>query len=429
MERQMRILFVTENMTSRCGANVNILLTLVKRMKVDIVADVLCKENQQRPIDVTKKKLFDGCLSFEFSEGECLTEFQNQHDWRKQGAVKKLMLLLSHPSILRDMIDVKYFDSHRTKRKYVKEIERACEKNRYDAVIGLCAPYYIAQAVAEAKISSIKAIIQLDPYTYNYTMPVFLSSLRKQTEKSVIRKLNHVFAASFVYDELMEKRIADKEKATSFMIPGIVVDEVCSSPQKAKRDNDRINFVFIGQFYDEIRNPKYLLELFCKLPPNFVLHIYGGGADGIVDMYRDKLGERLVHHGWVSSDVAKKQMYDADFLVNVNNTIQNQMASKLFEYIGTGKPIVNICKSRGCPSLKYVSGYENVINIIENEDSQIATERVTEFAKKSLGKTMSRDIVMSAFSGCTDVYVSNCIVGVMTDGTISRTNSWRYLDR
>ncbi len=412
MGRQMRILFVTENMTARCGANVNILLTLIKRMKPGIVADVLYKENQQKPIDPTKAELVDTCLGFDFSEGESLTKFQNQHEWRAQSAVRKLGLLLSHPIILRDMIDVKYFDSHRTKCRYVKEIERACERNKFDAVIGLCAPYYIAQAVAEAKISSLKAIIQLDPYTYNYTMPSFLTSVRRKIESRVVKKLHHIFAVSYVNDELLEKGIIDANKSTSFMVPGILFDEVYEpSVNTCSQNSDLIHFVFVGQFYDHIRNPRFLLDLFCNLPQNYVLHIYGGGSESVIDRYRDKLGERLIHHGWVSSDIAKHRMYEADFLVNVNNSITNQMASKLFEYIGTGKPIINICKSIRCPSISYVSNYDNCLSIVENDT--IDNEKVEDFCafvNKAKGTTVCRGDVLTTFYNCTDKCVVEQII-------------------
>ena len=37
---------------------------------------------------------------------------------------------------------------------------------------------------------------------------------------------------------------------------------------------------------------------------------------------------------------------EADILVNIGNSIDNQMPSKIFEYISTGKPILNFYKIR-----------------------------------------------------------------------------------
>ena len=46
--------------------------------------------------------------------------------------------------------------------------------------------------------------------------------------------------------------------------------------------------------------------------------------------------------GRVSHTVAIQYMSEADFLLNIGNSISSMVPSKIFEYISTGKPIISI---------------------------------------------------------------------------------------
>ncbi len=398
-------------MAQRCGANVNILLNLTKQLRKCNQVDVLCKTNDFRPVDPEKAQAFDHCIPFSWGEAEMLTQFQEKNCWNHCGAAKKALLLLTHPRILLYMCDMKFFDGRISGNRYKKQIQEVCAGADYDVVIGLSAPYYITRAVAEAKVPCRKAAIQLDPYTYNYTLPCFLTKRREKIERKVLQKLDHLFAASFVHEEMTAKNLPAGNAVTAFLLPGILVEDDCwkQLPETKPEDNAHINCVFVGQFYDQIRSPKYLLELFCALPENFRLHIFGGGAAGIIKPYEQKLGERLIQHGWVSAEQARTEMYRADFLLNVNNSITNQMASKLFEYVGTGKPIINVCKSETCPSIRYAGKYVNCLNVIETLSLETNRDALCRFADQAQGRTVSREEVLQAFHECTDVYVAQLI--------------------
>lgn len=77
----------------------------------------------------------------------------------------------------------------------------------------------------------------------------------------------------------------------------------------------------------------------------------------------------------------------ADFLVSLGNTITNQLPSKLLDYISLRKPILNIYKVEGCPTLEILKDYPLSISISEDENAESASERMESFILGNIGKT------------------------------------------
>lgn len=70
--------------------------------------------------------------------------------------------------------------------------------------------------------------------------------------------------------------------------------------------------------------------------------------------------------GLLGQDEATKLREKSGILVCFNNLASNQVPSKLFECIETGKPFINLCQLENCPTLPYVES--NIyFKIIEEE--------------------------------------------------------------
>lgn len=409
----MRLLFVLENLAERCGANVNIAMVFAKQMACSFEIHALARYDDTRPISEEHKKNFSHVHLFYGNQAGELTRFTSGEWKNAHSFVSKGKLVLRNPKMLAFMIDAKYLDYSISRRKCKKAIEKVCRDSEYDAVIAVSAPYYIMHAVSEAKIPCKKMSIQLDPYTNNYTLPNFLKVRRMIIEDRVIRKMNTLFVADCVYNEMVLEKKYDLENMISFPLPGIIVSKI-----KARKEvgvpcdqKNTVDFVFVGQFYEKIRNPKYLCDLFLELPPNYILHIVGGGCEQLLKKYKEILQDRLILHGWVSKKEADQYISQYDALVNVNNTITNQMPSKLFEYIGTGKPILNICKSDRCLSIPYIENYKNGISVVESEKMIFANvESVIKFISSNSNYSMNMEDIIARFWNNTDIFVAELLI-------------------
>ena len=402
----MKVLFVLENLADRCGANVNIAIVLAKQLSKSFEVHALVRYDDTKPISCEKEETFGRVHTFYADQPGKLSKFTSK-DWNKVGRLTKVIRFCKSPGTFVSMIDAKYFDFSITKRKLKKAIEEVCSKETYDAVIAVSAPYYIMQAVAESNINSSKMALQLDPFTNNYTLSSQFKKRRKRIETRTYSEFNTLFAGDYLYDDLMTIVSNEKENIVPIPLPGLICDSMKDKPRVFDKDNKIVTLLFVGQFYENIRNPQYLLELFSCLPSNYILHIVGGGCDEQLEKYKPILGERLVRHGWVSKEDANAYIEQFDVLINVNNTITNQLPSKLFEYISTGKPIINLCKSEVCLSRPYMAKYKNGVCVVEKQDFLECNANLIEnFVEKHLHIVLSKDEILNSFKENTDVSVA-----------------------
>lgn len=400
----MKILFVLENLKEVCGANVSIAINLAKGLKrKGHKISVLTYGGITREVNPLYRDAFDECISYQDDEISFIDVFN------KLNKFDKLFQILFEKK--KTLFWDTYFDEYsNVSERLSKKIENEVGKQKYDIVLGVSIPYYIAYAVATCHVDSLKCVLQLDPYSFNSNLNTWSRNKRISIEKKTISQLDILWAGEYFFYEIMRITSEDERKNTILQeieLPGIVPD--MQNDEKKVSKNHAIHFFFVGRFYSKIRNPSYLLELFSLLPNSYYLHIVGGGCEKELNKYKSVLGDRLIIHGWVPKEKINTILNDADFLINVNNTITNQLSSKIFEYIGTGKPIVNMCKIENCKSRKYTSKYKYAIDVFEYDDVQKSVENVKKFVKSSMNKRVSKMEIKNAFFQNTDEYLCSII--------------------
>ena len=92
--------------------------------------------------------------------------------------------------------------------------------------------------------------------------------------------------------------------------------------------------------------------------------------------------------------------------MNIGNKVLNQVPSKLFTYIATGKPIINLCTSRNCPTIPYLDKYPLSLNVFE-DDILEARKQVESFIANSVGKRVAAEEIAHDFYECSAEYCAN----------------------
>lgn len=125
----------------------------------------------------------------------------------------------------------------------------------------------------------------------------------------------------------------------------------------APQDVTTIKMIFAGMFYKEVRDPKPLLEFVSRLPKNYRLELYCGGYTSPINEYKAKLGDRLSVNGFISPEELDKKMSSAQLVINIGNTVLNQVSSKAYDLIAAGKPILNFYQNEKDISLGHLRKY------------------------------------------------------------------------
>lgn len=140
-------------------------------------------------------------------------------------------------------------------------------------------------------------------------------------------------------------------------------------------ENDAINIAYIGSLSSDNRNPGYILKLLEqvkeKLGRKIMVHVWGDAAD-VEQILADSLV--AAYHGKIDNRFVRYVMDNADFLLNIGNTVTYSMLpSKVFGMFATGKPIINVITHPEDATLPYFERYNNSIDVREYQKNQADT--------------------------------------------------------
>lgn len=305
----------------------------------------------------------------------------------------------------------------------IKQINDIINAGEIDCIISMCVPFYCHYIASRVKKKSphLKWIAYYyDPYSFNALGRLNFEGMLS-VEERVLKYADSIILTKKMYEEfstcVLKKHLC---KAIVCEFPNVKKRAVTERNHTIEFDPNKINCVFTGYLYPDIRNPKYFLELLSRCNTDIVFYIVGGvyivgGSNELkeelnLEYYQRNLDIRLNIIETVPIEEAFKIMNDADILVNIGNSIPNQLPSKIFDYISMGKPIVNICKLEDCLSLEHTAKYPLCLDLFETKDMTEETVKNFEaFCQESKGKKMQFYDIEKLFFTSTPQYVADQI--------------------
>lgn len=290
-----------------------------------------------------------------------------------------------------------------------------CKKincSQYDAIISFSSPFLSHCCASEiVKKGSIPWMaVYFDPFFSNSTLNKKYASKRKRQEEEVISQAEKVLMTFPTNEDYIKRGIAFAKKIRRMEMPGI---------HQRVEENDKIikhercKCCYFGSLYYDIRNPQKEIRIFSALHQSgidmtFVGGLYGGRKE---DFFSNDA--QVEYLGQISNEETIQKYRETDILINIGNTVTNQMPSKIFEYISTGKPIINFYKSKECPTLEYMKRYPLAMNIFE-EDIDECFEKIVasvlSFCEESKDKKVP-------YKRIKEIYEQNC------DDSVAQTMS------
>ncbi len=395
----MKFLFVIDSASAGVNAATATLLRRVasefsKRGHSCDILDLLYDEQSEKAT-TDGTTLYNAYCKNQADMYKFISEGLNKGDSRLQIILKMLL----KPTLAIDAFRFLVLKKSPETAMLKQEIERLCGKNNYDYVVAASAPFEAGFALSEAKISAKKAAYLCDPYTKSR---YFNSKKDIAIETKLYENLDDIFISiPMIEDYEGEPFERFKGKIRVVPLPGVVQND--QPPVRAHQQKQDINCVFVGNLYWNIRRPDFLLDLFKEIKDeNIKLTFVGGGYDnfpkGFFDSYKKVFGDRLVLTGSVPLDTAYAYMNGADILLNIGNEINNQLTSKILEYISSGKPILNFCKIDDDPSLLYFEKYSLSKTIYEKDKvTEKTVKQAVDFILENKGKNESYKTVEKTF--------------------------------
>lgn len=272
---------------------------------------------------------------------------------------------------------------------------------KFDVIVAVMGGFEIAAAAMSFKKRNpgTKLVVyQVDPCSTNEAHSDSTRKMREDFEKELFEIADAIITTPILFQE-SKNTYPDYiiSKMTAMEFPNVVPFD-----QKKCRNKENVRCLFTGYIYGNFRDPDYCFRLFDEVDERIKLELIATIESGL----RGKLNNhRVVHHERKSLEETRRELMESDVLVNIGNKMLNQVPSKLFEYISYGKPIINICKNRNCPTIPYLERYRYALNLFEED--KIFEEQVSllnSFIFENYNNRISADEIAEEYETCTPKY-------------------------
>ena len=221
-----------------------------------------------------------------------------------------------------------------------KQLEKLHAERPVDVIFSVGAP--MAAHAAARDFRKKHPEVRWVTYTVDsYTSQNPGSAKAQSFEAAVLGASDSVLLSEEIYDNNPKLYEAFTEKAAP--LPYLMPDALTADENTRYLPEGKCNLVYAGRFYKNLRHPEYLLQLAMEMDEGCVLHLYcQSDCDSLIDDYVKRSGGKIQRHQPVSVETIQKIYGQADVLVSVGNSLAEFKPSKTFEYIASGKPILNI---------------------------------------------------------------------------------------
>ena len=420
----MKILFATGKLNSVLSATHKIVYQLAKQLQsMGHSCSVCgfsfdCSETVSTDRGITVYR-WNSPLAYDKAQVKFDSYVQTLGANERVGARKRYML--SHPfsSALLALRYSPFADSGRRAQIYAKKVRDLVAKEKFDVVIPVYMPFPEAMHAAKALKGIVPiCLYQADPWgLHREEKWAKDADLHIQQETELFALADHVITTPALYRQYLThesyKPFADKLTPLNF--PNIRPPQQSDAQSVFDFDKDSINLLFCGLLEDEYRSPELFLQTAEQLIQSGMplkIHFLGTSTSRSLEPFIKKYPQNILHHQAVSLDRAIATMEKADILLNISNTLDNQVPSKIFDYFSLGRPVLNVQKIDSCPSREYFDRYPLGFTLSDRSPDAVAMKA---FLLSAKGKSADYETVSQLFYDATLEYAADTTEKILTD--------------
>lgn len=292
-------------------------------------------------------------------------------------------------------------------RVLCKALKRLNAPAHYDAIIATFFP--LEAAMAAERVGGIPwYIYQLDAYIDNFTLPKEWKQDREQLQTRLFSAANGSFTTPVLLKDQWMQPYAESGKAIAVEFPCVVESGACK-PYQQWETRHTTHCAYVGTLYPVLRSPEYLVSLMARMGCGDIGLYFFGLRQELVLQAGDytQAKDSIVCRGVVGMEDAAGVLASADFLINIDNKASNQVPSKIFDYMSTGKPIINLYYNEDSAALEYFRRYPLSLNLLMDEERlDDNAAQMNAFIRKHQGEQMTFADVHALLESCTPEYVA-----------------------
>jgi len=284
-------------------------------------------------------------------------------------AQRKLSLLSQGYSIARKLLNRVVYPDIRSEWYFFarRKIKQLLNNNHYDIVLSSHEPAVDIFLGFYAKKLNIPWIVDLgDPLLTPYSPP-WRRSIDLRVERCIVLRADHLVVTDDKVIELLVERhgsfLQEKSSTISQGFPAAV-------SEKIRNSNAKFSICFTGTFYADFRSPAQLATALRAVEDlNFQFHIIGNN-DRFKKIFEGIRGVEFL--GQKNHAECLAQQRKADLLINIGNVQNYQIPGKIYEYLGSGTPILHIQTSQSTDPGAALIHQTKAGVVVKNEYQEIA---------------------------------------------------------
>ncbi len=300
----------------------------------------------------------------------------------------------------------------------IPEIYKEKRFEKYDVIISFSLPVLsneLAYALFKKRLAKKWIIYMLDPCTDCKT-PQFRSMQKAiKIENKWFKKCTKIFTTEEIYNNSEKSLIKDYKNKVEF-VPAHLISFGEKRKIYSASCNNSIKLTYLGQFYQDIRNPLKLVQYLKELPSNIKTDMYSRGCENILNCINCN---NLQVHDYVTGTALSDIYSETDVFLSLGNTESIYMPSKIITYIGQGKPIIHFVQCSDDPVVKKYGNYPLICFIPYNDDYKKNSYTILNFCRKMNGRQLNSGEIKKLYPDHTvDSVVNKIFVTINKDGGI-----------
>lgn len=266
---------------------------------------------------------------------------------------------------------------------------------------------------ASVRIKKLNPKVLLVPYVYdNY---VESEPLHKFKLNALIKRKNYIKAEErFIESSDMYVAVHSLRTHYETTLRPDLLRKVVFTEHPLLRRNDGYKSVsndlmitYTGSLIKGYVEAEGFLELLSEIDSKHKFHFYAFG-NGVVGVNKF-LNENVFLHDKVSKDEVNEIIRNSSVLISIAEFSGKQISSKIFDYMSSGKPIIQYSYSPDCINVKILEKYPLKLNIFHDDGAEVNSKKLVNFLDSVSGKSVSFEQVAKLYPDALPSYNANLI--------------------
>lgn len=290
--------------------------------------------------------------------------------------------------------------------------KKLIKKDNYDVVISVGLPFtaHLIGLYCKKQDKNIKWIMDIeDPFCYSDIFWVNNFSIYKNLNISREKEcFEWADGISLTNKTALDKYLTFFKFASPklMVIPPLLNVYQNTGYTPTDVDNKAYNLGYFGSFYHKVREPKRLIDFLIAIRsvnPIFFSNIkvfiacqLNAKHTNYFQNIDPDIKDKIVFLGFLEHKDTQQWMSKMDVLINVSNTTEYHLPSKIVDYLAAKKPIVNLISTEN-DAVKKLIATKYFIHVMDNT-SHLEIENAIRYILNGKTNIFDHDINLSQFS-------------------------------